>query len=320
MQVRDLHVSDAPGLSRLFTRCYGDTYGTRLFYDVPALAYAIEHGRLRSVVVIEKQLVGHTGISIVHEGSLVCETGNTVVDPEMRGRGLLEVLRGALSDRVRREGFAGYVHYPTTAHEIMQRHSVANGGVETGLMLAYVPDTTDYKGVQTRSGRIAATVAYQPLSSTPHRAVHVPERYRNILDQMYTHIGYERTAADAPVVWDESTHIQLISKPARGLLQLLVSAAASGAIDELKQHLHANTDDISVIHVDLPLDSSWVHEVVEQLVANHGFMFCALLPEFQRCDLLRLQCIRVPGEAVFEPDIVNPGAQTLLALIRKDQQ
>jgi hypothetical protein len=36
--VRDLRASDATALADLFRRCYGETYGTRLFYDIDALA------------------------------------------------------------------------------------------------------------------------------------------------------------------------------------------------------------------------------------------------------------------------------------------
>jgi hypothetical protein len=314
--VRDLEIDDASALTDLFHRCYGDTYGTRMFYDPPALTDAIRNGRLRSVVAVEDaQIVGHTGITVVHPQSLVCETGNTVVDPAMRGRGLLKELGAGLSGRVRREGFAGYLHYPTTAHEIMQHSSVRGGGVETGLMLAYVPDTTDYKGVQTRTGRIAATVAYQPFGPAPHRAVHVPDRYRDLIAGFYENIEYDRVMVKESLLWDANTELQAVSKSARGLVQFLVISAASDVVTSLLSRIRNEAADAAVIHVDLPMDCSWVEEVVEQLVNLHGFVFCSLLPEFQRCDLLRLQLLPNAVPADYSPDLVNTGALDILKLI-----
>src|SRR5690606_8944519 len=96
-------------------RSYGAAYGTALFYDVPALGNWLCDGRLRSVVALEGEcVVAHTAITIRHPGAQVCETGNTVIDPRHRGRGLLKLIGMALHERVAREGFAGYVHYPTT--------------------------------------------------------------------------------------------------------------------------------------------------------------------------------------------------------------
>ena len=141
--VRDLVAEDIPQLLALFEACYGRTYTNPIFYDESALREAIASGRLRPVVVEWRgRIAGHMALTIRHPNARVCEAGNTVVLPVVRDRGLMPRLAHALHERTRRDGFSGYIHYPTTAHDIMQRASVLNGGVETGIMLGYVPGHT----------------------------------------------------------------------------------------------------------------------------------------------------------------------------------
>ena len=271
---------------------------------------------MRSVVAqIDGRIVGHTGITVVHQGSLVCETGNTVVDPEMRGRGLLKLLGGGLRERVLRDGFIGYVHYPTTAHEIMQRSSVSGSGVETGLMLAYVPDTTVYTAVETRSGRIAVTVVYQPFIAAPARAVYVPARYADLLRSIYAKSDLQRSFRSGAPQWDAASDLLVSSKPDRGLLNVLVTSAAADLADVVRTHVDRSP--AAVVHVDLPMTAAWLDAGVEALIGA-GCFFCALLPEFERCDLLRMQFLRRPLSEDFAPDVINADAKGLLKLIRHE--
>ncbi len=151
-----------------FRRCYGDTYPSDDFYDVARLTQRIESGSLRSVVaIVDDTLVGHTGLTVRHPGANAIEAGNTVVDPACRGQGLLGPMAAALTDLCLAQRYLGYVHYPTTAHEIMQKASVRGGGVETGVMLDYIPAETEYRGIDQGIGRLAATVVYQPLTPSP---------------------------------------------------------------------------------------------------------------------------------------------------------
>jgi GNAT superfamily N-acetyltransferase len=110
----------------------------------------------------------------------VPDAGNTVVDPRYRSRQLAARIGARLIDLCRELGHTGFLHYPTTAHPIMQRLAVAGGGVETGLLLQYIPATTDYRELsgESRAGRLAAVVVYQPIGAAPEREVYAPETYR----------------------------------------------------------------------------------------------------------------------------------------------
>ncbi|MCZ6852324.1 MAG: GNAT family N-acetyltransferase [Gammaproteobacteria bacterium] len=309
--IRDLQASDATNLVSLFQRCYGRTYGSRVFYDTQALQALIRAGKLRSVVASDDTtLLGHTGITIRHPDSLVCETGNTVVDPAFRGRGLLKQLGGALRERVLREGFIGYMHYPTTAHEIMQRSSVTGGGRETGVMLAYIADTTEYKALQQRVGRLAATVVYQPFAPAPPRDVLCPARYHRLLEQIYGYLDLPRVLRQASSSSSSPPGGEIASAnhAERGLLSMTVTGSCEDVGERVSRLVKQHKPKIA--HVDLPLDDLSVDRTVNELV-DRGFFFCAVLPEFAHTDVLRLQMLDQPTPEDFQPELVNEQAQRL---------
>jgi GNAT superfamily N-acetyltransferase len=316
--VRDLQAADAASLTELFTRCYGNTYGSPVFYDTPALKALIANGRLKSVVAADgSRLVGHTGITIRHPGALVCETGNTVVDPAARGQGLLKKLGAALRERVLREGFIGYVHYPTTAHDIMQRASVTSGGVETGVMLSYIAATTQYEAVEQRAGRLAATVAYQPFAAAPSREVTLPARYTTLIEEIYRACELTRPPLQSASSGQQAEIADLASADhaERGLLSLYLKQAGKDLGEQVDTLIRQHQP--KVTHIDLPLDTVHVDEMVGQLVGL-GFFFCAVLPEFSHTDVLRLQALHTPAAEDFEPDLVNAQAKKLCASMRAE--
>jgi GNAT superfamily N-acetyltransferase len=315
-EIRDLLPEDAPALGALFERCYGRSYGTPVFYDPDGLAALIDAGGLRSVVaLISGDLVGHTGIRIHDPGARICETGNTVVDPAARGQGLLKKLGGALRSRVIREGFAGYVHFPTTAHEIMQRASVSGGGCETGLMLAYIAETTEYAAVDRPAGRLAATVAFQPLADLPPRTVCVPRPYRELMGGIYREAGLDRTVtAESGERAPESEVVSMLHSD-RGVLSLKAHRDGCDLAERVATLLDSHRPEVA--HVDVLLDEPAITAMVGEL-NRLGFLFCGLLPEFGRTDVLRLQWLGPSARSAFEPELANPTARRLCRFIRAE--
>jgi hypothetical protein len=229
----------------------------------------------------------------------------------------LRKLGAALRERVLREGFIGYVHYPTTAHDIMQRASVTNGGVETGVMLAYIAATTQYEAVEQRAGRLAATVAYQPFAAAPPKDVTVPVRYNTLIEDIYRACELTRTSIQ-PAPGDQRAEVAELTSAdhaERGLLSLYLKQAGKGLREQVDTLIRRHQP--KATHIDLPLDTARVDEIVGQLV-DLGFFFCALLPEFTHTDVLRLQALHGPAAEDFEPDLVNAQAKRLCAGMRAE--
>ncbi|MCR9278746.1 MAG: GNAT family N-acetyltransferase [Pseudomonadaceae bacterium] len=318
--------SDSVALGDLFRRCYGDTYGSLEFYDADELARRIESGSLRSVVAVDASdgVFGHTGINVRNGSALVCETGNTVVDPAARGQGLLKRLGSGLTELVRLEGFAGYIHFPTTAHPIMQRVSVSNGGVETGVMLSYVSADTRYEAIDdtrvTDAERLAATIAFQPQADVPARLVRLPTRYHRLIEGLYNAAGLVRENAPIERIRTNNQGARMPEYSERR--DVLYGAVGSADREHFNQWLAQLQSSLTryvpaVCHVDLPLDSPLIDEQVAQL-NSLGFFFAGLLPEFAHTDVLRLQRLNKVDQRSVEPELVNPEARLLLQQIVTD--
>ena len=281
-----------------FRRCYGDTYPADDFYDADRLRRRIESGSLRSVVAIadDGTLVGHTGLTVRHPGAKAIEAGNTVVDPAARGQGLLAQMAAGLTDLCLAEGYVGYVHYPTTAHEIMQKASVRGGGVETGVMLDYIPAETEYRGIDQGVGALAATVVYQPFGPAPRRLLWIAPRYCEVAKQLYGAASLDRSLqVGDDFTLSRTTTISASFSKRRGLHHVHVDtvgtdfARAIGAVSRA---------DAAVSHVDLCLDDPGVGAGAVEELRRQGFFFCALLPEFARTDVLRMQRLASPAANV----------------------
>lgn len=315
--IRELRPDDADDLVACFRRCYGETYPNEDFYQPEVLRAAVASGRLRSVVVItaEGALVGHTGMTKRFDDARVIEAGNTVVDPEMRGHGLLAKLGAGLADLCRRLGYGGYVHYPTTAHEMMQRVSIRRDGVETGIMLAYIPAETDYREIDRDAGRLAATIVYQPLAPLPERTVVFPRRYETVLADLFRATELPRLPGRAETPTGESV-VSIDHRLSRRLVHISVASIGADLADAVEVAGRSNPP-APVVHVDLPLDDSGIDAGVDALVGR-GFFFCGLLPEFGPGDVLRLQRLVDQPDSAHRPDLANDGARQLLGFINAD--
>ncbi len=305
-------------MAACFRRCYGETYPNDDFYDVARLTERIDAGSLRSVVAIadDGSLVGHTGLTVRHVGANAIEAGNTVVDPACRGQGLLARLAAALNELCRDAGYLAYLHYPTTAHEIMQKASV-RGGFETGLMLDYIPAETDYRDIDQGDGRIAATVVYQPFAPAPPRTLWMAAQYVEIAKDLYDAAKLDRTLrlANGPATARVTSSAPSFSKR-RGLRHAHVTTVGT---DFASVAAATVSGDAAVVHVDLCLDDPGVGPAVETL-RDLGFFFCALLPEFAHTDVLRMQHLTSPAATSFAPKLSNAGAARLLELMRREHQ
>jgi Acetyltransferase (GNAT) family len=299
-----------------FRRCYGETYPNDDFYDVPRLTQRIESGSLRSAIAIadDGTLVGHTGLTIRHPGANAIEAGNTVVDPACRGQGLLGQLAALLNRLCVEAGYLAYLHYPTAAHDIMQKASV-RGGFETGVMLDYVPAETDYRAIDRAEGRVAATVVYQPFARAPQRSVWMAARYLDVARQLYDAASLDRSlqiANDSTTA--QNTRVAASFNARRGLHHVHVATIGNDFAHAIAA---ASNAEAAVSHVDLCLDDPGIGGAVAALRTQQYF-FCALLPEFAHTDVLRMQRLASPTANSFAPKLANRGAIELLARMRRE--
>jgi hypothetical protein len=317
LNVRPMRGSDAHGVSACVTRCYGDSYPKPIMYRPDELAARVTSGTYQGVVAtLGSDVVGHIGFTWPTPVSLVVEAGTTVVDPRCRGIGVMSQLSVGLGRELRAQGVAGFVHFPTTAHEVMQRASVRAGGRETGIMLAYLPATArDLEIGGEGDERLAVTVVYQPIGAAPSQPVALPRRYRTRILALAHDLGLERQPIPLQGPTPARTVLTHTIDDARGLARISVERIGADVAEQV--HAIASVSAVALVHVDLPMHDAALEHAVDQLRAS-SFVFAAWLPGWAGHDVLRLQRVARSTAAELDPKLVSAEANSLMTMIRAE--
>jgi hypothetical protein len=318
--IRPMQASDAESLVRCFERCYEGTYVADAFHDPAQLVARVAEGRLRPVVAVApgEGVVGHMALTLHARGALTAEAGNTVVDPRYRGHHLAARLAVELSRLCVESGWVGFMHYPTTAHPVMQKLAVQGGGVEVGVLLDYIPAETRYVGFRepAAAARVAVTAVYQPLAEAPARRVWLPARHEALARSLYARARLDRDIAGSGVALPAaSSQLTARFEERRGLLR--IEAAALGA--DLCERVVAESGrwPAAPALVDLPLSEPAL-EAATEVLAEAGFCFGAVLPEYTATgDVLRLQRLAAEPPA---PELATREARDLLSYTLADRR
>jgi len=268
------------------------------------------------VAAAEAVVVGHIGFTWPTSAASVVEAGTTVVDPRCRGKGLMGRLALALVELLASEGAVGFIHFPTTAHPVMQRASLSAGGRETGIMLAYLPpDTRDLTIPALGDQRLAVTVVYQPVLESSAQSIHLPGRYAEQILSIADALGLRRSAARtfrAPI---GESRLERAFDASRGLERISVHHIGADIAAKLTSVVKSTPG--ALVHVDLPMNDPGIDHAVAHL-RRSSFAFAAWLPGWAGHDVLRLQHVADPSEAELSPTLFSPEAKTLMTAIRTE--
>lgn len=317
VEVRPMTPADAQGVSECIARCYGEAYPKRVMYRANELAMLVRtHAYNGVVAAIGARVVGHIGFTRPTSASTVVEAGATVVDPSSRGIGLMGRLGRALGEFLVSEGAVGFIHFPTTAHPVMQRASLSAGGRETGVMLAYLPAETRDLAIKARGEeRIAVTVVYQPVLKAASQKIYVPRRYVGLILGLADGLGLSRSAAQTLRMPRGKSQLASVCDASRGLERIAVDRI--GADIGRKVASVVTSTAAALVHVDLPMNDCAIDHAVEQL-RRSSFAFAAWLPGWADHDVLRLQYVVAPSDAELSPTLFSSDARALMKMIRTE--
>lgn len=315
--VRAMTPADAQGLSECIVRCYGDGYPKRAMYRPDELAALVAAGDYGGVVATAGgQVVGHIGFTWPARAAIVAEAGTTVVDPRHRGSGVMGRMAPVLAEALVAEGAVGFIHFPTTAHAVMQRASLSAGGRETGVMPAYLPPATRDRAIgAAKDGRLAVTVVYQPLRDAPGQAVHVPRRYAGLVAGMAAGLRLARDMPEPFRAPHGASRLDRAFDAFRGLERLAVERIGADLEDRVAAVMRDTA--AGLVHVDLPMNDPGIDHAVERL-RRSSFAFAAWLPGWAVHDVLRLQHVSAATDAELSPALVSPEARALMTTIRAE--
>ena len=288
---------DAPAIARCFLKVYGHRYVHSEVFSPRRYWDKIERGELVPVIARDTtgNVVGHVALER-EPGAKVAERGEAVVDPDHRGRGLLERMTECLSDRACTQGLDGIYAEPLTIHTFSQRNDERVGMPVCAALLGVNPEKFGPKNM--RSTPIGQRQSYlrtfRFVRPTAPRTLQAPDQYRDILSELYADLGVAASFA-APYSPSVAPSKSSIKANGRGYAVITYETIGSEAGVELRQAfsdvraLGARSVQLSAIITDprLPQLSNAAREL--------GFFFCGLGPGFaDGADTFSLQWLGEP--------------------------
>jgi serine/threonine-protein kinase RsbW len=290
--IRPIAVDDVIEVARLYFRTYGYTkIGSPWIYEPDVFRHRLESGLHEGVVAVAEsgRVLGHTGLLRPAPDSASASGGPMAVDPALRQRGLAERMNAAFLPRLLALGLRGVFSEAVTAHPASQKAALRLGSREVGLILGRQPAELDFLGFDGPSGfRRAVMVLYLPLGSGAPVDVHVPPRYRDIVERIYGHGGLPREVhaegrrppADLPAESRLTTELTAATRFA----QVNVLEYGADFVEALQGlMLRFEREQFEVITVRLPLDDPLTAYFGSGL-GELGLSFNAVLPEQARGD------------------------------------
>lgn len=287
--------SHAVNLARCVYRSYGYSYPNDTIYFPDRRKELLESGLIEACIVVNSsdEIVGH--LAMVKDAPLakVGESGQAVVDPRYRGRSLFKEMKIFLSEHAKSKGMYGLYSEAVSIHPFTQKGNLSLGAHETGFLLAFAPESMNFKQIKEKQKQRQTTVLfYHRINEEPHRVVHLPYHHSSIIKKIYENLDlnrdYETKIADQ-VVKNEKTIIDMKVLPdlALAFLQLQEFGADFEALIEfrLKEMLRKKMD---CIYLDLPLTNKLTPQYCV-LAEQFGFFFAGIIPELYDGDVIRFQ-------------------------------
>jgi serine/threonine-protein kinase RsbW len=283
-------------LARCVYRSYGLTYAGDFIYYPEKIRELLDSRLLRSVVALnsEGELVAHLGLNFLSKDAKVGETGQAVVDPRYRGRGLFESMKKWLAKHSESIGDFGFYSEAVSIHPYTQKGNIALGGHETGIVLGYVPPNLTFKkiGDLGEGKRQTAVLFYLRVNEEPMRKVYLPKNHMEILGKIINENKLNRemkVIGDDFVVENEKSEIEVRVKPDWGQAHLIVHSFGADFADVIAYNLKdIIRRKIEYTYIDMPFSNpatAYFCPMLESL----GFFFSGIIPELFDGDAFRLQ-------------------------------
>jgi anti-sigma regulatory factor (Ser/Thr protein kinase) len=284
-------------LVRLVFKCYGYTYANDFMYFPEQIESLLKSGLMLSSGAYNSrnELIGHVGFIFSAPGAKVAESGEAVVDPRYRGRGIFQMMKNYLKDFVTQQNVVGIYGEAVTVHPYSQKGSIELGGRETGFLLGYSPGTVKFESISEneRPRRQSVAMMFTPLLSSGPETIYVPEAYEKIMAEIYSRLEYERNIiAENSRTGVKGKHPGAASVSIRhdhNQARIIIERIGRKTIDEIRFHLkHLTVERFDCIYVDLPVKqkgAGYVGSVLREM----GFFFGCVIPEYGDGDVFRLQ-------------------------------
>ncbi|MFM8551853.1 MAG: ATP-binding protein [Nitrospiraceae bacterium] len=324
---RPMKPEESAELARLVYRCYGYTYPGSFIYYPEKVEAQQRAGLMKSYVACNQrgELIGHLAMTFPRPDARVVESGQAVVDPRYRGHGLFQRMKAQARDDVAAHRVVGIYSEAVTVHPFSQKGSLDVGAHEVGFLLGYTSGTVSFRNISESDKPRRQSVAFLYLTALAHEpaTVFLPAPYRDLAQGIYRATGISRS-----VVTDQgsrqaglppSGHLTISLRPDHNQAILTLDQLGRDTLDAVRAHLHElKLQRVDCMYVDVPLVQEGAGELGATL-RDLGFFFGAIIPEFGRGDVLRLQYLNNVDIVPADIHTASEAGRTLLAAILEDQ-
>lgn len=291
-EIRRMRPDEAVQVSQLMYRTYGGTYFNEDVYFPERIAAQNAHGSLISAVAIDQegQVVGHEAVERVSDGPVV-ELGQAAIDPRHRGRGLMSRMKALLVEEAAHLNLPGWFADAVAVHALTQKSNAHHDGHVSGVNLGIAPKTEAFRSIADELvQRVSCLVYFHWLKEPQKRFVHVPERHREIVSEIYENLQcpFELGQATTVAQGQGALRIKRVSGSASAFISVAHPGLDSGpaikhALRELVEISH-----MEAVFVDLPLANPTTAGLWESL-GSSGLGFVGIGPHFStQGDVVRL--------------------------------
>ncbi len=296
--VRAMMPEEAIEVSKCVYKGYGYTYPHVHIYYPAKLAASNRDNSMFSAVAVNGQgeIVGHCALLYKATGDAVAEMGLGVVKPEYRTAGCFTRLTAFLMDKAQADRLKGLFVRAVAVHRYSQQAAEKFALKETGLQLAYIPATVDFKSVDSPPRqRVSIFLCFRYLDPAPQTTICPPAKHRRMILSLYEHLGIEpveQAPADPKaIVLDPASRIQVKIVNTMNYARMVIENYGRDIVGEISQNVsELCLKHMEVVSLYLDLSDPRTGPVSEQL-EELGFFFAGVLPGIMpnKADALILQ-------------------------------
>lgn len=281
---------------RILYGAYGYSYFYPHMYYPERLIELNRSGHLFSAIATTEtgELVGHCALMKSDLDQKIAEIGIGAVKPEYRSRGILRRLSEFLVSRAKSDDLVGVFTQAVTNHTFSQQVGSKMGFKDTGILLAYVPESSSFKGITDHlNQRDSMVIQFLALNAETKNTSFLPIKHEQMLTAIYNYIGLQAQFGSLKSIPQSlakrQAAIRTVICDVDGLAKIFVDEYGEDVVSQVRRGLRdlcMTKIDVVYLYLDLsdPLTCDFVSEF-----ENLGFFFCGLLPAGAKGDVLILQ-------------------------------
>ncbi|HYV39478.1 MAG TPA: hypothetical protein VE988_27560 [Gemmataceae bacterium] len=317
--IRRLGPWEAPGVTRLVTLVYADSYYPRDLYSPEQIVALNQAGKLVSVVAVnaDGNVVGHYALERPHLEA-VAESSDALVQPEYRHHNLLEEMRVLLRQEAIRDGLTGLVGYAVTNHVFSQKAEEHFGAHPCGVALGLWPSSF-HNMPEPLTQRMSFAIYFKFLRPR-EKVVHVLTGHHERIAGIYQQYGVAVELTESAPARGPG-ELAVVCEAAVGTANIRVRRVGSDTVAAVRKacrDLRPNSA-MKALTLELPLSQTGTAEVCHA-AEEDGFYFSGLGPAFADGDdalLLQMPLEDIDAALV---QLAHPFAKELLAYVDSERR